>query len=414
MSLMTSLFNVLALLYVGRAVQLLVRVTRDWSAIRQEPLTWDKQRLAEQAAFFLGVPPAVFVHELAHALAVWGFGGQVVEFGYRVFWGYVVPQGTFTSAQNWIIAVAGTLGSLGFGAAVWLLLRRHSSRTLQYFGLRTFRFQIYFALLYYPIFTLFLPVGDWRTIYNFNATPVLSAGTAAVHALFLLLFWMADRRGAFEMVAFESTADQAAYETNQTLASMGNPQARFAVISALWAGGARREARRALDSYLADHPQAAEGYLMRAVQVGGGTTHVGKEAYEAAGRALELGLHNPDQQALARQLRAYFHLERGDGAAAGLELDAALTRSASYDPGQIAPIQQAELHKLRSQAYRRQGQYEAAYAEIETALRWAEEMSDEQLIQRYTAEKAIIEKHSDRVSPTMKQGDEKRARPLML
>lgn len=111
--------------------------------MRQEPLTGEKQRLAEQAAFFLGVPPAVFVHELAHAVAVLAFGGQVAEFGYRVFWGYVVPQG-FTALENWIIALVGTLGSLGFGALLWLVLRRHESRTLQYFGLRAFRFQIYF------------------------------------------------------------------------------------------------------------------------------------------------------------------------------------------------------------------------------------------------------------------------------
>src|SRR5690606_35106961 len=93
------------------------------------------------------------------------------------------------------------------------LLRRNSSRTVQFFGLRAFRFQIYFSLIYYPIFTLFLPIGDWRTIYNFSATPVLSGITAAIHALLLFLFWRADRAGAFEMIAFDSMAEQARYET---------------------------------------------------------------------------------------------------------------------------------------------------------------------------------------------------------
>lgn len=414
MSLLTSLFNVLALLYIGRAVQLAIRIVRDWSAIRREPLTRGKQRLAEQAAFFLGVPPAVFVHELAHALAVLVFGGQVAEFGYRVFWGFVVPRGTFTPTQNWFIALVGTLGSLGFGAALWLLLRHNSSRTLQYFGLRAFRFQIYFSLLYYPIFTLFLPVGDWRMIYDFGATPVLSAVTAVAHALSLLLFWMADRRGAFEMVAFESDADQTAYESNQALAVIGNPSARFAVISALWAGGARREAQRELDRYLADYPQAGEGYLMRAIQAQGNSGHIGKEAYDAAGRALETGLNNPSQRALAHHFRAYYHLERGDGAAAGTELDAALTPSPGHDPNGIPPVQRAELHKLRSQAYRRQGQYEAAYAEIGIALREAEDIPDEQLVQEYETEKALIEKHAGHTAPGMKQDDKKQVRPLVL
>lgn len=410
MSLMTGLFNVLALLYIGRAVQLAIRVARDWNALRREPLTRGKQRLAEQAAFFLGVPPAVFVHELAHAVAIWAFGGQVVEFGYRVFWGYVVPQGTFTPSQHWIIAVAGTLGSLGFGAAVWLVLRRHSSRTLQYFGRRAFRFQIYFALLYYPIFTLFLPIGDWRTIYNFGATPVLSAITAVVHAALLIWFRVADRRGAFEMVAFESVAAQEAYEANRAAAAMGNLDARLAVISALWSGDAGREARRELDSFLADYPQAAEGHLMRAIQAGDGSGHVGKEAFDAAGEALDAGLQGGDRRGLAHQLRAYYHLERGDGAAAGAELDAALNQTPVHDPDDIIPIRRAELHKLRGQAYRRQRQYEAAYAEMDIALQWAREISAEQLIQEYAAEKELIERHAGRAMSAGTQEDKEWAK----
>ena len=248
MSLITGLFNLLALLYIGRAVQMALQVSRNWSAVRQEPLTREKQRLAEQAAFFLGVPPAVLIHELAHAVAVVAFGGRVVEFGYRVFWGYVVPAGTFTALENWIIAVVGTLGSLSFGALLWLALRRNPSRTLQYFGLRAFRFQIYFSLLYYPIFSLFLPIGDWRTIYDFAATPLLSGATAVVHALLLLLFWRADRAGAFEMVAFDSAAGQARFQATQAAADAGAPQAQLQAISILWNGGARREARRSLNT----------------------------------------------------------------------------------------------------------------------------------------------------------------------
>ena len=76
---MTGLFNLLALLYIVRAVQLAIQIARNWNVVRQEPLTGEKQRLAEQAAFFLGVPPAVLVHELAHAVAVVAFGGRVVD-----------------------------------------------------------------------------------------------------------------------------------------------------------------------------------------------------------------------------------------------------------------------------------------------------------------------------------------------
>lgn len=398
MSLMTGLFNLLALLYIGRAVQLAVQVARNWNVVRQEPLTREKQRLAEQAAFFLGVPPAVFVHELAHAVAVLAFGGQVAEFGYRVFWGYVVPQGSFTALQNWIIALVGTLGSLGFGALLWLVLRRHDSRTVQYFGLRAFRFQIYFSLLYYPIFSLFLPIGDWRMIYDFATTPILSGATLIVHGLLLLLFWRADRAGTFEMTAFDSAAGQAHFEATQSAADRGDPAARLQVIADLWRGGARKEARRALDAFLADYPQSAEGHLQWAIQATEGSPAIRKETYQAAGKALSLGLSGADRVALAYQLRGLYHLQRGDGAAAEQELTAALTPTAHYDPDRISPARRAELHHLRSQAYRRQGRYDAAYVEIDLALAQARELGIEGPAQKYMDERELIDKHAGRTA----------------
>ena len=394
MSVLTGLFNVLALLYIGRAVLLAVQIARNWSALRQEPLTGAKQRLAEQAAFFLGVPPAVLVHELAHAVAVLVFGGQVVEFGYRVFWGYVVPSGSFTAAQNWAIAVAGTLGSLAFGAAVWLILRRNRSRTAQYFGLRAFRFQIYFSLLYYPIFSFFLPIGDWRVIYDFQETPILSAATAVVHALALFLFWRADRVGAFEMPAFESVEAQAHYEA--TPAAAGDEAAQLQAIVALQGGGATHQARRALDKFLAAYPNSAEGHLQLALLLSGGRGQIAGDAVEEAAKALSLGLRRPDHAALAHRLIAVHHLERGDGRSAEVELDAALTPTATYDPQWVNPPLRAELHYLRGQAYRRQGRYEAANAAIDEALELAGGMGNTSLIQRYADEKELIINHAGR------------------
>ena len=282
---MTSLFNVLALVYIVRAIQLAVQIGRNWGALRQEPLTGAKQRQAEQAAFFLGVPPAVLVHEAAHALAVVAFGGRVVEFGYRVFWGYVVPDGVFSAAENWLIAIAGTLGSLAFGTAVWLVARRSPSRTIRYFGLRAVRFQIYFSLLYYPLFSLFLPIGDWRSIYDFGATPILSAATAVAHALALLWFWRADRVGTFEMVAFESAAAQSRFERAGN--SLGDPMVQLQAIAALQVGGAPHQARTALDIFLSDYPQSAEGHLQKAL-LRGGRGQVDPDAARSAERALSL------------------------------------------------------------------------------------------------------------------------------
>ena len=398
MSVISGLFNVLALLYIGRALQLVVQIIRNWAELRQEPLTRAKQQQAEQAAFFVGVPPAVLVHELAHAAAVWLFGGQVVEFGYRVFWGYVVPQGTFTPSQNWIIALAGTLGSLAFGAALWLLLRRNASRTVQYFGLRAFRFQIYFSLLYYPVFSLFLPIGDWRTIYDFAATPLLSGAAAVVHVALLVWFWRADRAGVFEMPAFGTSAEQAHFEA--TAAATGNPAAQLWAVQTLRQGGAPHRANRALAAFLTQYPQSAEGQLQRAllsVQGRGGTRNsVGRDAAEAARRALALGLREPSDAALARQLVALHELERGDGRAAQAVLDAALSAAPGYDPDWLPGLRRAELHALRGQAYRRQTRYEDAYREIGLGVELAVAAGREDVAGRLRDEQQLTEKHAGR------------------
>lgn len=394
MSVITGIFNFLALLYIGRAVLLAGQIARNWNALRQEPLTGAKQRLAEQAAFFLGVPPAVLVHELAHAAAVVAFGGRVAEFGYRVFWGYVVPQGSFTAAENWLIAIAGTLGSLAFGAALWLALRHNSSRTLQYFGRRAFRFQIYFSLLYYPIFTLLLPIGDWRTIYNFSATPLLSGLTALAHALALLLFYRADRAGAFEMGAFESVAAQTRHAAVLAAAERGDPTAQLEAVNTLRAGGAVHAARRLLADYVRRYPASAEGQLQLALQANSANRHVGKESADAAARALALGLAEPDHAALAHQIVAYYHLERGDGTAAEAQMNAALTPTLAYDPQSLPPPRRAELHSLRGQALRRLARYEAAYAETAVARQLAAELGIRSLIDKYDAELQLIEKHA--------------------
>ncbi|WP_095042723.1 zinc metalloprotease [Candidatus Promineifilum breve] len=386
---MTSLFNVLALVYIVRAIQLAVQIGRNWGALRQEPLTGAKQRQAEQAAFFLGVPPAVLVHEAAHALAVVAFGGRVVEFGYRVFWGYVVPDGVFSAAENWLIAIAGTLGSLAFGTAVWLVARRSPSRTIRYFGLRAVRFQIYFSLLYYPLFSLFLPIGDWRSIYDFGATPILSAATAVAHALALLWFWRADRVGTFEMVAFESAAAQSRFERAGN--SLGDPMVQLQAIAALQVGGAPHQARTALDIFLSDYPQSAEGHLQKAL-LRGGRGQVDPDAARSAERALALGLRQPDDAALARRLVARHYLERGDGRAAVAALDPALA-AAEIDPAGLSPGHLAELRYMRAQGYRRLGQYEAARADIAAAQQTAAELGHEPLLRRYAEEAQLINAH---------------------
>jgi hypothetical protein len=169
---------------------------------------------------------------MAHAAAVWLFeGAVVVEFAtassLRCAPGYVFhPELDHRRCRH--------TGIAGLWRGAWLPLRRNPSRTMQYFRSARLRFQIYFSLLYYPIFSLFLPIGDWRTIYDFAATPLLSGGTAVIHAALLLWFWRADRAGAFEMPAFDTAAEQAHYE-----ATVGDGAQRATALSRRCARAAR-------------------------------------------------------------------------------------------------------------------------------------------------------------------------------
>lgn len=371
MSFIAGISNLLALFYLLRAGQLAVQIGRNWAAVRAEPLTHEKQRLAEQAAFFISVPPAVLVHELFHALAVWLFGGQVVEFAYRVFWGYVVPAGTFTPAQLWFIGLSGTLGSLLFGLGIWLALRHNPSRTLRYFGLRSFRFQIFFSLLYYPLITLILPIGDWRIIYDFAATPILSGATLVAHVGLLFAFWRADRHGRFEMPAFRSEAAQAHYLQAEAQAAAGDPSAILTVIDSLRVGGAPHQAQRRLDGFLADHPTSADGLLLRAMLGGGGRRPNSQGAADLR-QALAAGLSG-ERAVYAHELLARYYLERNEWAAAAAEAGAALATGP-------APLEAASLLILRSQALRHQGHLPEAAAAAEEALKLALTSGDTLLV----------------------------------
>lgn len=242
-------------------------------------------------------------------------------------------------------------------------------------------------------------------IYDFSATPILSGVTLITHAVLLFLFW---RATAPEHLRWSPSIRPPPDAPFRGSGSRHDRQSRSTIADDHGTVEWRRhqEARRELDALLAQYPTFAQGYLQRAVMVGG-RQQLNKDAFEAAGKALELGLTNMSRRVLAHQIRSLYQLQRGDGAAAQKELDAVLMPTAFNDPDEIIPIQRAELHQLRAQAFRRQGQYEAAYAEIELALKLAREMGLEPAIQRYAEEKEIIEKHARRSftdSPTIMDG----------
>ena len=397
MSSVFSLFDILAILYIFRSVQLGLQIWREWSGIRSEPFNAHKKQLANQASYFIAVPIGVLIHECSHVLAVWISGGQVVEFHYRAFWGYVVPQGSFTPIETWFVAIAGTLGSLLFGLAIWFFLRGAPSQTLRYFGLRSFRFQVYFSLIYYPLFTLLGFDGDWKTIYDFSSTLLLSAGTAVLHLGILFLFWRFDRSGWFEAPSHETISEQKQFEqlaTNATL-SPQDTQLQIQYIDYLRRGGAKNKAQYQLKQFLSQNPDSAVGHLELAALISAEKGQIPKNAAEEAEVALNLGLPNPQQIVYAHEIVGRYQLEMGQVNEAINSLSQAIDTLAG-DKQHLNQEPLFQLHIRRSQAYRRQQQYEQAYQDIQIAVSYAQAAGNQAALSQAQQELETLENHAGR------------------
>ena len=381
-----GLFDLFSLLYIFRSLQLTAVIWRERQTLQQSPLTVRQKQLAEQASFFIAVPVGVFLHELGHALAVWGFGGQVLQFSYRAFWGFVVPGGSFSDAQQWFISLAGTLASLLFGLGVWLLFRQHRTPALRYFGLRAFRFQTFFSLIYYPVFTLLGFEGDWKTIYDFAATPVWSGLTAVFHLGLLLLFWQGDRRGWFEMVAYKDAAAQQA-AGQLAAANSYDPQTQLQYIETLRQGGANNQAKTALRRLIAQNPDNGLAYLEMAALQSAGKRQIPGTALENARKALSLGLPN-QSAAFAHQLLGSYSLDVGRLDDAVNHLSQSLALLTGDD--NLRRRNEGQLLYLRSRAYRRQGKLAQAMQDLEQAVAAAQRTQNEQLAAVYQDELATL------------------------
>src|SRR5688500_6406625 len=106
-------FSIISLIYVVIGVRIVTQLVQNWKAVWDHNFTIFDRHIVDQDAFFVLIPVSVALHELGHAIAVWRFGGRVLDFGFYGFAGYVSysPRG-FSAEEQTIVAAAGTIVNL--------------------------------------------------------------------------------------------------------------------------------------------------------------------------------------------------------------------------------------------------------------------------------------------------------------
>jgi hypothetical protein len=181
-------FVLISVIYGVIGLQAIYKMSRSWHATWDRNFTQQDRLLVDQAAFFVLVPVSVALHELGHAVTVWAFGGEVLDFGFYGFAGYVsYDPSTFSLVEQMIVAAAGTIVNLILCAIAlgFVLFRRPPVRA----AINELLIQFAFisginAFIVYPLLDLASGLnGDWRQMYDGGVpwlTAIIVAGQAAV------------------------------------------------------------------------------------------------------------------------------------------------------------------------------------------------------------------------------------------
>src|SRR5215218_6415840 len=171
-------FVLISLFYVILGIRVIYQLARNFRQTFDRNFTHDDRMLVDQAAFFVLLPISVALHELGHAFMIHLFGGEVLDWGFYGFAGYVAfdPR-EFTDAQQIVIAAAGTVVNLLLaGIAVALVfLKRPPFRAAINELLITFTWiSLLNALVVYPLLDLVSGLnGDWTQMYDLDIDSAL-------------------------------------------------------------------------------------------------------------------------------------------------------------------------------------------------------------------------------------------------
>ena len=187
-------FALISLLYVLIGVRVVYQLARNFRQTFDRRFTPQDRALVGQAAFFVLLPIAVALHELGHAVAIRLYGGQVLDWGFYGFAGYVAyDPSEFTEAQQIVIAAAGTVVNLllaGIALALVFLRRPPMRAALNELLIQFVWISLLNALVVYPVLDLFSGLnGDWAQMYS-GTVPLLNRAIFVVHVTILaLLVW---------------------------------------------------------------------------------------------------------------------------------------------------------------------------------------------------------------------------------
>lgn len=188
-------FSIISLIYVLIGVRVIAQIARAWHSTWDRNFTLADRHLVDQAAFFILIPISVALHELGHAVAVWSFGREVVEYGFYGFAGYVayIPFG-LSDVQQTVIAAAGSIVNLllcVIGLAIVLFKRPPMRAAFNELLIQFVLISGINAFILYPVLDMLSGLnGDWRQMY-YSGVPWLSAIIIAAQILILAAgYWI--------------------------------------------------------------------------------------------------------------------------------------------------------------------------------------------------------------------------------
>ena len=201
-----SPFILISLFYVAIGVRSVYRLSRSWRTVWDDRFTPSDRMLVDEAAFFILIPIAVALHELGHAVAIWTIGGEVLDFGYYGFAGYVAyDPGGFSATQQTIVAAAGTFVNLALcllGLAIAFLWRPQLRASVNELLLQFVFLSGINAFIIYPVLDVASGLnGDWRQMYE-SGVPWLTALLVALQAAVIFAgYWLVTNLGAKARIA---------------------------------------------------------------------------------------------------------------------------------------------------------------------------------------------------------------------